>query len=41
MYSYRNIKCLQELAWGVTDLRLRGKYIEMNELNSISMEDEI
>ena len=41
MYRYSKIMCLQELAWGVTDLRVRGKYIEMNELNSISMEDEI
>ena len=29
-YRDRKIKCLQELAWWVTDLTLRGKIIDLN-----------
>ena len=36
----RNIKCLQALAWWVTDLILQRKYIESNNFNGDSAIDE-
>ena len=33
-HRHRKIKCLQALAWWVTDLTLRGKIIDLNKFNT-------
>ena len=40
-YGDRKIKCLQALAWWVTDLTLRGKIIDLNNFKTDIIDDAI
>ena len=40
-YRDSNIKCLHSISWWVTDLMLRDKYIDLNDLNGDILEDKI
>ena len=40
-YGYRNIKCLQALAWWVTDLTQRSKIIDLYFLKTDILADTI
>ena len=40
-YGYTKIKCLQALAWWVTDLTLRGKIIDINNFKTDILDDTI
>ena len=40
-FGDRNIKCLQEMSWWVTDLTLQGKNIYLNNFKCDVMSDAI